>query len=46
VVFDKAIDPASFTVDDLTLVFQGGPNLINSSAVITQAGCLHVLMWT
>lgn len=36
VVFNKAIDPASFTKDDLTLTFQGGPNLIDNSVVITQ----------
>ncbi len=36
VIFNKAIDPASFTYEDLTLTFQGGPNIINSSVAITQ----------
>ncbi|MDF2188548.1 MBG domain-containing protein [Paraflavitalea sp. CAU 1676] len=36
VVFNKAIDAATFTKEDMTLTFQGGANLINSSVVITQ----------
>ncbi|HNI05051.1 MAG TPA: MopE-related protein [Flavobacteriales bacterium] len=36
VVFDKPIDPATFTVDDLTLTFQGGPDLMSNAATITQ----------
>ncbi|MBO9565673.1 MAG: carboxypeptidase regulatory-like domain-containing protein [Niastella sp.] len=36
VVFNKAIDPTTFTKDDLTLTFQGGANLIDNSVVITQ----------
>ena len=36
VVFSKPIDPASFTHADLTLVFQGGPNIMNASATIAQ----------
>ncbi len=35
-VFDKAIDPATFTTDDLTLTFQGGPDIMDNSAIITQ----------
>ncbi len=36
VVFNKAIDAASFTKEDLTLTFQGGPNIIDNSVVITK----------
>ncbi|MCW3113043.1 MAG: carboxypeptidase regulatory-like protein [Segetibacter sp.] len=36
VIFNKRIDPATFTYEDLTLTFQGGQNIINSSAAITQ----------
>ncbi|MES2455602.1 MAG: MBG domain-containing protein [Bacteroidota bacterium] len=36
VVFNKRIDAASFTVADLKLTLQGGPNLINSSVKISQ----------
>ncbi len=35
VVFDKVIDPASFTTADLSLTFQGGPNLMNGSVTIS-----------
>ena len=34
--FNKRIDPATFTYEDLTLTLQGGQNVINSSVVITQ----------
>ncbi len=36
VVFDKSIDPTTFTYEDLVLTFQGGPNLSDTSIVITQ----------
>ncbi|MEN9963883.1 MAG: hypothetical protein RL582_978, partial [Bacteroidota bacterium] len=37
VVFDKPIDASTFTYEDITLYFQGGSNLINSTnARITQ----------
>ena len=36
VVFNKRINSATFTPDDLNLTFQGGPNIINSAVVITQ----------
>ncbi|MBK6832594.1 MAG: hypothetical protein IPG92_18505 [Flavobacteriales bacterium] len=36
VVFDKTIDPSSFTHQDLTLTLQGGPNLMDPSVAITQ----------
>ena len=36
VVFNKSMDAATFTHEDLTLTFQGGSNIINSSVVITQ----------
>jgi len=36
VIFNKEIDAASFTKDDLTLTFQGGPNIIDNSVVITK----------
>ncbi|WP_460945774.1 PKD domain-containing protein [Spirosoma daeguense] len=36
VYFNKRINPATFTYEDLSLTLQGGPNLINSSVVITQ----------
>ena len=36
VTFNKRIDPASFTYEDLTLSLQGGPNIISSAVVITQ----------
>jgi len=35
VEFDKAIDAASFTKDDLNLTFQGGQNIIDNSVAIT-----------
>ncbi|WP_439585154.1 T9SS type A sorting domain-containing protein [Dyadobacter bucti] len=35
VIFNKRIDPATFTFEDLTLSLQGGPNIMSSSAVIT-----------
>jgi len=34
--FNKTIDPATFTYEDLNLTFQGGQNIINNSVVITQ----------
>lgn len=36
VVFNKAIDAATFTKEDMTLTFQGGANLIDNSVVITR----------
>lgn len=36
VVFNKGIDAATFTKDDMTLTFQGGANLIDNSVVITR----------
>ncbi|OOQ57316.1 MBG domain-containing protein [Mucilaginibacter pedocola] len=36
VVFNKRIDPATFDYTDLSLTLQGGSNLINSSALVTQ----------
>ncbi|MEO7082316.1 MAG: hypothetical protein ABIY71_12340, partial [Flavobacteriales bacterium] len=36
VVFDKPIDPATFTVDDLALTFQGGPDLMSAAVTISQ----------
>ena len=36
VYFNKRIDPATFTYEDLNLSLQGGPNVINSSVVITR----------
>ncbi len=36
VEFNKPINPETFTSDDMTLVFQGGSNLINSSVQISQ----------
>ncbi|WP_227687062.1 T9SS type A sorting domain-containing protein [Spirosoma arboris] len=36
VYFSKPINPATFTYQDLSLTFQGGQNIINSSVVITQ----------
>ena len=35
VVFNKHIDPASFTFEDLALTFQGGPNISTSVIKIT-----------
>ena len=35
VVFNKHIDPATFTFEDLTLTFQGGPNISTSAIKIT-----------
>ncbi|MDX1952258.1 MAG: FG-GAP-like repeat-containing protein [Verrucomicrobiota bacterium] len=35
VVFSKAINPATFDYTDLSLTLNGGPNLINSTVVIT-----------
>lgn len=36
VVFNRAVDPATFTTDDLSLHFEDGPDLMNASATITQ----------
>ncbi|QDK77420.1 hypothetical protein EXU85_01935 [Spirosoma sp. KCTC 42546] len=36
VYFSKPINPATFTYEDLSLSFQGGPNIANSSVIITQ----------
>jgi len=36
VVFNKSIDAASFTHEDLSLTLQGGQNIMNTSVVITQ----------
>ncbi len=36
VLFNKHIDPATFTFDDLTLTFQGGANISTSAIKITQ----------
>jgi hypothetical protein len=36
VVFNKAIDSASFAADDMTLTLQGGANIMNNSIVITR----------
>ncbi len=36
VVFNKRIDPVTFNYQDLTLTFQGGPNIMNASVIITQ----------
>jgi hypothetical protein len=36
--FDAPIDPSSFDFNDLTLVREGGPNLINSNVTITNIG--------
>ncbi|MBN8857500.1 MAG: T9SS type A sorting domain-containing protein [Sphingobacteriales bacterium] len=36
VVFNKAIDSSTFNYQDLSLTFQGGPNIINSSVTVTQ----------
>jgi hypothetical protein len=36
VVFDKSIDAATFNYEDLSLAFQGGPNIINSSVKVTR----------
>ncbi|WP_276482472.1 MBG domain-containing protein [Paraflavitalea pollutisoli] len=36
VVFNKGIDAATFTKEDMTLTFQGGANLIDNSVVITR----------
>ena len=36
VVFNKAINPATFTYEDLNLTFQGGQNIVNSMVEITQ----------
>ncbi|MBB3838248.1 hypothetical protein FHS57_002253 [Runella defluvii] len=36
VYFNKRIDPATFTFEDLNLSLQGGFNIINSSVVITR----------
>ena len=36
VLFDKSIDPTTFTYEDLNLTFQGSGNIMNSSVVITQ----------
>jgi hypothetical protein len=36
VVFNKKIDPSTFTYQDLTLTFQGGANIIDSTVAITQ----------
>ena len=35
VVFNKAVDPASFTFDDLSLHFEGGADLMSATATIT-----------
>ncbi|RDC62516.1 T9SS type A sorting domain-containing protein [Adhaeribacter pallidiroseus] len=34
VVFDKSINPATFTYEDLRLTLQGGPDIINKSVVV------------
>jgi hypothetical protein len=36
VTFNKPIDAGTFTYDDLTLVFQGGPDLMDGTVSITQ----------
>lgn len=36
VVFDKPIDPTTFTYDDLVLTFQGGANISDKSIAITR----------
>ncbi len=36
VVFNKAIDSSTFNYQDLSLTFQGGPNIINPSVKVTQ----------
>ncbi|WP_114783759.1 Ser-Thr-rich GPI-anchored membrane family protein [Botryobacter ruber] len=36
VKFNKSIDPATFTYEDLSLTFQGGPNIIDNSVVVSQ----------
>ncbi|GAB3998233.1 hypothetical protein GCM10028807_45350 [Spirosoma daeguense] len=36
VYFNKRIDPATFTYEDMTLSLQGGPNIMSPSVVITQ----------
>lgn len=36
VVFNKPIDPATFTYEDMTLRLQGGPDLMDPSVTITQ----------
>ena len=36
VVFDKEINPATFTYQDLNLTFQGGTNIIDSKVIIKQ----------
>ncbi len=44
VVFNKAIDPATFTWEDLTLTFQGGPNIINNSVKVTRVDSVTFLV--
>ncbi|WP_223834279.1 putative Ig domain-containing protein [Spirosoma profusum] len=36
IYFNKRIDPATFTYEDMTLSLQGGQNIMSSSVVITQ----------
>lgn len=36
VIFNKAIDPATFTYNDISLSWQGGSNIADASTVITQ----------
>ena len=36
VTFSEPIDPSTFTIQNLTLTLNGGPNLIDSSVTITQ----------